>query len=103
MKILHATALCILLLVTGGRSSSYTQKPRATAGGSASIPAMFDSISASNIHAYLDTLVGFYTRHTVSDTASDSTGIGAARRWVYSKFQEFSIASGGRLQPAYFD
>jgi len=48
-------------------------------------------------------MASFFTRHTNSDTVSETTGIGAARRWVYSKFQEFSNNSGGVLQPQYFD
>jgi hypothetical protein len=67
------------------------------------IQAIIDSISANNVRSYLDTLVSFTFRHTVDDTTSLTTGIGAARRWVYRKFQEFSTASGGRLQPQYFD
>ncbi len=67
------------------------------------IQAILDSISATNIHRYLDTLVSFQFRHTVDDTTSLTTGMGAARRWILSKFQEFSVASGGRLQPQYFD
>jgi len=80
-----------------------TQEERALAIASHQIRAILDSISVANIHAYLDTLVGFYTRHTMSDTTSDSVGIGAARRWIFRKFQEFVPASGGRLQPMYFD
>ena len=64
---------------------------------------ILDSIQTSNIRHYLDTIVSFTYRHTVDDTTSLTTGIGAARRWVFSKFQEFSAASGGRLQPQYFD
>ena len=45
------------------------------------------------IHA----LVGFGTRHTLSDTASDTRGIGAARRWVGGRFAAFSKACGGCL------
>src|SRR5712692_4591285 len=79
------------------------QQERARQIATHQIQPILDSISAANIHAYLDTLVGFYTRHTISDTTSDSVGIGAARRWVLRKFQEFSVASGGRLQPSFFD
>ncbi|MBM2839982.1 MAG: family metallo-hydrolase, partial [Bacteroidetes bacterium] len=63
------------------------------------IQAIIDSVSPTNIRAYLDTLVSFTFRHTVDDTTSLTTGIGAARRWVYSKFQEISAASGGRFVP----
>ena len=64
---------------------------------------ILSEVSEDSVRSYLVKLGSFFTRHTYSDTLSDSTGIGAARRWVYSKFNQFSVASGGRLQPEYFD
>jgi len=58
---------------------------------------MIDSVSASNIIASVDTLVGFYTRHTNSDTLSATIGIGAARRWVYDRFQDYAGDSSSFL------
>lgn len=58
-------------------------------------------ISADSIETYVRALSGFKTRHTMSDTTSDSSGIGAARRWIYSKFQSFSKQSNGRLKVMY--
>jgi Zn-dependent M28 family amino/carboxypeptidase len=49
-----------------------------------------------------DQICSFETRNTFSDTVSQTRGIGAARRWIYGKFQEFSEASGGRLK-VYYD
>ena len=77
----HCIVLCLALLLTGNLSYGQSQRERADKSASGAIQAILDSISSSNIHSYLDTLVGFYTRHTVSDTTSDSVGIGAARRW----------------------
>jgi Zn-dependent M28 family amino/carboxypeptidase len=42
-------------------------------------------------------LVSFGTRHTLSDTKSDTRGIGAARRWVASEFAAISKDCGGCL------
>ncbi|WP_297695496.1 M28 family peptidase [Phenylobacterium sp.] len=42
-------------------------------------------------------LVGFGTRHTLSDTRSNTRGIGAARRWVAAQFAEYAKACGGCL------
>ena len=42
-------------------------------------------------------LVSFGTRHTLSDTRSDTRGIGAARRWVASEFAAISEQCGGCL------
>ncbi|RMG40326.1 MAG: hypothetical protein D6732_03315, partial [Methanobacteriota archaeon] len=66
------------------------------------IQAMVNSVSSDSILSYLENLVGFYTRHTMSDTSSPDTGIGAARRWIKSKYQQWSDATGGALQPSFF-
>lgn len=58
-------------------------------------------VSADSLKAHLQKLLTFHTRHTYSDTASPVSGIGAARRWAYSKFAEFSAANENRLIPAY--
>ncbi|HLG16792.1 MAG TPA: M28 family metallopeptidase [Blastocatellia bacterium] len=55
-------------------------------------------ISADNIEAIIKKLVGFETRHSLSETGSDSRGIGAARRWIKSEFERYSREAGGRLQ-----
>lgn len=58
-------------------------------------------ISADSLKAHLQRIAGFGTRHTYSDTVSPITGIGAARRWAFGKFEEISAANEGRLIPAY--
>ena len=42
-------------------------------------------------------LVGFGTRHTLSETRSNSRGIGAARRWIAAEFERISADCGGCL------
>lgn len=54
-------------------------------------------ISAANIEKDIRKLVGFGTRHTLSETKSDTRGIGAARRWIKSEFDAISKACGGCL------
>ncbi|UCC80277.1 MAG: M28 family peptidase [Candidatus Zixiibacteriota bacterium] len=67
------------------------------------IEEMIDSVSADIILANVDTLAGFYTRHTNSDTISSIIGVGAARRWVYDKFDAYANDSATYdLQPGYF-
>lgn len=58
-------------------------------------------VSADSLKSYLIKLRAFGNRNSGSDTASSTWGIGAARRWAYSKFQEFSAASGGKLITSY--
>jgi hypothetical protein len=57
-------------------------------------------VSQENLHATITRLVGFGTRHTLSDTRSNRRGIGAARRWVESEFRSIGAACGGCLEIA---
>ncbi|HEY9239101.1 MAG TPA: M20/M25/M40 family metallo-hydrolase [Burkholderiaceae bacterium] len=54
--------------------------------------------SETELRATIGQLVGFGTRHTLSDTKSDSRGIGAARRWVKTRFEAISRDCGGCLE-----
>jgi len=76
------------------------------AGGACAQPATTDhallhqlaaQVSAERQHAVIARLVGFGTRHTLSDTASPTRGIGAARRWVAAQFADMGKACGGCL------
>lgn len=58
------------------------------------------SVSEARQRATIEALVGFGTRHTLSDTKSDRRGIGAARRWVAAKFASISKDCGGKLAVA---
>src|SRR4051812_22495012 len=55
-------------------------------------------VSAERLHATIEKLVGFGTRHTASDTKSTTRGIGAARRWVEAEFKADAAACGGCLE-----
>ncbi len=50
---------------------------------------MVKEISADSIRSYIEKMASFGTRHSLSDTTSREVGIGAARRWVASKFIDF--------------
>ncbi|ACR13840.1 putative peptidase [Teredinibacter turnerae T7901] len=58
-------------------------------------------VSAVHIEQDVRTLVGFGTRHTASETASDTRGIGAARRWIKNEFDKISAACGGCIEVYY--
>ncbi|MDX1442258.1 MAG: M28 family metallopeptidase [Gammaproteobacteria bacterium] len=60
-----------------------------------------DSASAERIEKDIRKLVSFGTRHTLSETESDTRGIGAARRWIYEEFQRISAGCGGCLEVMY--
>ena len=55
-------------------------------------------VSSDELHATIARLVAFGTRHTLSDTSSDTRGIGAARRWVKGRFEAIGQACGGCLE-----
>ena len=65
------------------------------------IDKILNDISTQRIEAYVRKLVSFQTRHTMSDTVSDKTGIGAARRWIKSELERCGVQAGGRLQVAF--
>jgi hypothetical protein len=54
--------------------------------------------SQDELRATITALVGFGTRHTLSDTRSDTRGIGAARRWVKARFERIGRDCGGCLE-----
>ncbi|WP_203292494.1 M28 family metallopeptidase [Maricaulis parjimensis] len=59
------------------------------------------AVSADRIEADIRTLVEFGTRHTLSETESDTRGIGAARRWIFDEFERISAECGGCLEVMY--
>ena len=58
-------------------------------------------VSSENIEQDIRTLVSFGTRHTLSETESDTRGIGAARRWIKAEFDKISADCGGCLEVFY--
>lgn len=61
------------------------------------IAQMVSEVSADSLKNYINKLVSFGTRNTLSSTTDKKRGIGAARNWVLSKFNEFTKNSNGRL------
>jgi len=57
--------------------------------------------NAQRIQKDLEKLVSFGTRHTLSDTVSQTRGIGAARRWVKAEFESISKQNGNKLDVFY--
>lgn len=51
---------------------------------------IINDVSTERIKADITTLANFGTRHTLSDTISDTRGIGAARRWIKNEFDKIS-------------
>lgn len=73
----------------------------AQSAGPAALYAIAKAPSPDRIEADIRTLAGFGTRHTLSDTVSETRGIGAARRWIKAEFERISAACGGCLEVYY--
>ncbi len=62
---------------------------------------IIENSSADRIEKDIRILANFGTRHTLSDTVSQTRGIGAARRWIKSEFDKISKDCGGCLEVFY--
>jgi Zn-dependent M28 family amino/carboxypeptidase len=54
-------------------------------------------VNPDSLRSHILNLVSFGTRHTLSNQTSPKQGIGAAQRWVLSRFQAYAAASKGRM------
>src|SRR4051812_2811960 len=61
------------------------------------IEQMVREVSSDSLHSYIKQLVSYGTRSTISTQSSKTKGIGAARNYVLSKFNEFAKQSSRRL------
>lgn len=59
---------------------------------------IINNISEERLRNDVKTLADFGTRHTLSDTVSNTRGIGAARRWIKSQFDNISAECNGCLE-----
>ena len=84
--------LCILLLFF-----TINMKAQTTIQRDPEIAQMVSDVSPDSLQSYINTLVAFGTRNTLSTQTDAKRGIGAARNWVLKKFNEFAKNSGGRL------
>ncbi len=78
--------------------------PASSPGPPAEQPALHEiaaAVSAERIEADIRRLAGFGTRNTLSDTLSETRGIGAARRWIKAEFDAISAGCGGCLEVFY--
>src|SRR5690606_39086226 len=62
---------------------------------------IIQGVSAQRIERDVTILANFGTRHTLSDTLSQTRGIGAARRWIKSEFEAISAACNDCLEVFY--
>ncbi|MEJ5105714.1 M28 family metallopeptidase [Chryseobacterium sp. MYb328] len=55
-------------------------------------------VSTDSLKSHINYLVGFGTRHTMSSATDPKRGIGAARKWVLRKFNDYAKNTGGRME-----
>ncbi|UXH78877.1 M20/M25/M40 family metallo-hydrolase [Roseateles amylovorans] len=97
----HTTALALaaLLLTAGAQAQNSTGfTPDAPQALDPRVAPMLADVSADRIEATIRKLAAFGTRHTASETASETRGIGAARRWIEQQLKDCAAKTGGRLQ-----
>jgi len=61
------------------------------------IEKMVSEVSKDSLQSYIKKLVSFGTRNTLSTQTDPNRGIGAARKWVLSRFIESGKQANGRL------
>lgn len=93
MKTLVPCLLATLLLAACATPPASTEPPPDPV-----VQQILADVSAARIEQRIRTLVGFGTRHTQSETQSDTRGIGAARRWIERELRDCSRAAGGALE-----
>lgn len=82
---LLATLLCF-----GATAQTIVQRDPAIAG-------MVSQVNGDSMKVYIEKMISFGTRHTMSSVTDPQRGIGAARNWVATKFTEWAKQSGGRM------
>ena len=83
------------------RSQQTTPPPSATPAYQPFLQQIAIAPSPQRIEQDIRKLVSFGTRHTLSDTTSDTKGIGAARRWIKKEFESISKECGNCLEVIY--
>lgn len=86
-----------IILLTGIWISGMTLQAQTIVNRDPVIAQMVSELSADSLHSYIQQLVGFGTRHTLSVQNDPKRGIGAARAWVLGKFREFARNAGSRM------
>lgn len=84
-----------------GKYNPASYRPSGTFTKSQIVQGIWNHLSTDSMLTNLHTLASFHNRNTGSDTVSTTTGIGAARRWVYGKFQQYAWQAQNRLVPSY--
>ena len=83
---MRRTTLALLSSLTVASISQAQVRPDADP----KVAALVAAVSQERLQAIVTKLASFGTRNTLSDTVSNTRGIGAARRWIYNEFKSYS-------------
>ena len=83
------------------QSQQIPNTPSATPAYQPFLQEIANAPSPQRIEQDIRKLVSFGTRHTLSDTVSNTRGIGAARRWIKKEFEKISKDCGNCLEVVY--
>ncbi|MDN4036697.1 M20/M25/M40 family metallo-hydrolase [Massilia sp. YIM B02443] len=93
------TSIALAASLLAGSALAATPKQPDIAREQAQINKILSEISPQRIESHIKKLVSFGTRHTMSDTVSETRGIGAARRWIKAELER--CGAGTPLQVSY--
>lgn len=99
MRAILGGALIAALLVAACATEAHV-RPSPAPEVSHLLGGLARDVNEARLRAYVERMVGFGTRSTLSDQVSPVRGIGAARRWVESEFRAIGEACGGCLEHA---
>ena len=89
-SLLSLAALLVLPAVAHAQTPAAAEQPL--------LHEVVGQVQADRMHADITALVGFGTRHTMSETQSETRGIGAARRWTEREFRRIGAECGNCLE-----
>lgn len=89
-RMLNHIHISLLGMLMVGSISSQAQDHENPALEVRRIHPMVSAVSASRLEKDVQKLVSFGTRHSLSQTASDKRGIGAARRWIEQEMKSIT-------------
>lgn len=85
-----------LAIAIGCYTTAFAQSP-VVINKDLQIEKMVSEVSADSLKAHVVKLVSFGTRNTLSSLTDKKRGIGAAGKWILSRFNSYAKTSGGRL------
>ncbi|GAA4304136.1 M20/M25/M40 family metallo-hydrolase [Compostibacter hankyongensis] len=91
---MRCTVTAVFVFLLAGLKTGMAQELPDDSG----ISALVRAVSADSLRSYVEKLVSFGTRHTLSNRTDPERGIGAAQHWLLQQFRSFSAEGKGRLK-----